>query len=277
MREVDLDRPDGGVLHVYDAGGGGLPLVWHHGTPNIGRPPEPLSADAQRLGLRWVGYDRPGYGGSTPRPGRDVASAAVDVATLADALDLGRYAVMGHSGGGPHALASAALHPERVVAAVLCASLAPPDAEGLDWFAGMVPSGVRVLSAASHGREARAEAEAEEYDPQFTASDLATLVGPWGWFGSVVGPGVANGPDPGIDDDVAYASRWGFGVADISAPTLLLHGTEDGIAPVTHGRWLADRILRAELREVPGAGHISVMDSSVGALEWLAEQAARTA
>ena len=90
MREFDVTIAGGGVLHAYDAGTGGahaLPVVWHHGTPNIGTPPRPLLDHADRLGLRLVGYDRPGYGGSTPRPDRTVASAAADVAAVVDALE----------------------------------------------------------------------------------------------------------------------------------------------------------------------------------------------
>ena len=68
VNEVDLKLGDGRILHVYDTGadGGGFPVFWHHGTPNIGSPPAPLFPAAERLGLRWVSYDRPGYGGSTP-------------------------------------------------------------------------------------------------------------------------------------------------------------------------------------------------------------------
>ncbi|MFE7516911.1 alpha/beta fold hydrolase, partial [Streptomyces sp. NPDC057540] len=100
MIETDLELDDGRVLHVYDtgAGGDGPTVFWLHGTPNIGAPPGPLLPDSARLGIRWVSYDRPGYGGSTPRPGRDVASAADDVRAVADALGIGRFAVMGHSG-----------------------------------------------------------------------------------------------------------------------------------------------------------------------------------
>ena len=77
--ETDLTLADGRTLHVYDAGGPGLPVLWQHGTPNIGTPPVPLLAAAERLGLRWVGHDRPGYGGSSPQPGRTVAAVAADV------------------------------------------------------------------------------------------------------------------------------------------------------------------------------------------------------
>jgi pimeloyl-ACP methyl ester carboxylesterase len=122
VTEIDLALDDGRTLHVYDTGSGdgttGLAVFWHHGAPSTGAPPEPLFAAAAERGIRWVSHDRPGYGGSTPHPGRDVASAAADVASVADALGIDRFAVMGDSGGGPHALACAAILPGRVLATV---------------------------------------------------------------------------------------------------------------------------------------------------------------
>lgn len=157
MTETDLALPGGRRLHVYDAGGreDRLAVFWSHGTPNVGAPPVPLFDAADRLGLRWISYDRPGYGGSTPRPVRDIASAAGDVERIADALGLARFAVVGHSGGGPHALACGALLSERVRAVVSMAGLAPFGAEGLDWFDGMTASGVASLRAAAAGRAAK--------------------------------------------------------------------------------------------------------------------------
>ena len=149
ITETDLELVDGRTLHVYDAppddADARLTVFWHHGTPNTGAPPEPLLPAAAQRTIRWVSHDRPGYGGSTPQPGRDVASAATDVAAIADALGIERFAVMGHSGGGPHALACAALLPERVLGAVIVAGLAPFQAEGLDWFAGMAAAGAAEL------------------------------------------------------------------------------------------------------------------------------------
>ncbi|MFJ5834445.1 alpha/beta fold hydrolase [Streptomyces sp. NPDC093089] len=279
VAESDVELADGRRLHVYDTGDGGsgdgLVVFWHHGTPNIGAPPEPLRPAAARHGIRWVSYDRPGYGGSSPRPGRDVASAADDVRAVADALGIDRFAVMGHSGGGPHALACGALLPERVLGVVGVSGLAPYGAEGLDWFGGMTPSGVAALRAAVEGRAAKEAYEATAaYDPgMFTPADHEALAGPWSWFGDVVGPAMASGPGGLVDDDLAYVAPWGFDPARIVAPVLLLHGGEDRVVPGSHGHWLAGHCPTAELRPSPADGHISVLRGGPEALEWLAEAA----
>ncbi len=281
MVETDLELSDGRILHVYDTGDGepddGLAVFWHHGTPNIGAPPEPLLPAAARLGVRWVSYDRPGYGGSTPNPGRDLGSTAADVSSIADSLGIEEFAMMGHSGGGSHALACAALLPDRVVAVVSMAGLAPFGADGLDWFAGMCDSGVASLHAAEAGRAVKEsyEATAAEYDPEFTPADLAALTGAWSWLGSVVGPAMEGGPGGLIDDDLAYVAPWPVDPSQLSAPTLVLHGARDRVVPSSHGEWLARRLPAAELRLGPDDGHISVLNSSAAALDWLADHAHR--
>jgi pimeloyl-ACP methyl ester carboxylesterase len=278
VRELDVPLEDGRNLHVYDTGAGAgagsddrLAVVWHHGTPNIGAPPEPLFPAAERLGLRWVSYDRPSYGGSTPHPGRDIASAASDVASIADALEIDRFAVIGHSGGGPHALGCAALLPGRVVAAASVAGLAPYDADGLDWFAGMAPSGVAATRAAADGREAkeRFEMSGEELDPGFAPVDWAALEADWAWLGTVVAPAVAAGPAGLIDDDLAYVAPWGFDPWAQSVPALFVHGRLDRVVPCAHGEWLARRWPSAELQVSPDDGHISILRQAEHALEWL--------
>lgn len=187
MIEWDVPVGDGRVLHVYDSvrqDDGRIPVIWHHGTPNLGAPPEPLFAAADRLGLRWVSFDRPGYGGSTVAPGRTMSSVAGDVAMVADALGIDQFAVMGYSGGGCYALGCAAVLGSRVRAALTLAAIAPYGVAGLDWFAGMVPSGVAALGTAAAGREVRAALRASgfAYDTQFAAADLALFDGPWGWL-----------------------------------------------------------------------------------------------
>ncbi|MBW8729871.1 MAG: alpha/beta hydrolase [Terrabacter sp.] len=292
VTESDVDLGDGHVLHVYDTGDPGdvealgvepLVVVWHHGTPNIGAPPRPLFDAAARLGIRWVSYDRPGYGGSTPRPDRDIASAARDVAAVADHLGVATFAVMGHSGGGTHALASGALLGDRVRAVVSVSAVAPFGASGLAFFAGMAPGGEASLRAAAAGREAKeayeiaaAQAPEGETDSGFVNADEAAFSGPWGLFGSVVGPALAAGPSALIDDDLAYVSDWGFEPGDVSAPTLVVHGGADRIVPASHGQWLASAIPDADLWLQPLDGHVSVLRSAEDALTWLARTARRS-
>jgi pimeloyl-ACP methyl ester carboxylesterase len=281
VTETDLALSDGRTLHVYDtgpaSGAADLTVFWHHGTPNIGAPPGPLLPRAAELGVRFVSHDRPGYAGSTPRPGRDVASAAADVAAVADALGIEQFAVMGHSGGGPHALACAALLPERVLGVVSGSALAPFDAEGLDWFAGMAPAGAAELRAATEGRAAlELILSTSEFDPeQFTPADHAALGGDWSWLISVVEPALASGIGPMVDDELAYVAPWGFDPEQVSAPVLVLHGEQDRMVPCSHGKWLARRCPASELWLRAGDGHVSVLSSAAAALEWLARPGGR--
>ncbi len=265
---MDVNLDDGRILHVYDAGDpDGLPVCWHHGTPNIGAPPTPLF----RPGVRWFSYDRPGYGGSTPLPGRTIGSAAADVEAVADALGIERFAVFGHSGGSPHALACAALLRDRVLAAVAVSGLAPYDAEGLDWYDGIADAGLGSLRAAARGRAAREafEDEAEGLDFGFTPGDEEALGGRWSWLLDVVRPAIAAGPAAAIDDDLAAVAPWDFDPAEIAVPVLVVHGDADRVVPPAHGRWLARRIPGAELWMRAGDGHITVLDAGGDALDWL--------
>jgi len=277
VTETDLELSGGRTLHFYDTcaddADARLAVFWHHGTPNIGAPPEPLLPAAAQRGIRWVSYDRPGYGGSTPNPGRDVASAAADVSGIADVLGIGQFAVMGHSGGATHALACAALLPERVLAAVCASGLAPLHAEGLDWFGGMAASGAADLRAAIRGRAALEDYLAStELDPeQFTPADHAALGGAWSWLAAVAGQAIRGGLGGMVDDDLAYVGPWGFDPGQVNSPVLFLHGGQDWIVPSSHGRWLARHVRSAELWLRPDDGHVSVLNSGVAALDWLRE------
>ena len=280
MREFDLPRGTG-VLHAYDTGATGradeLVVFWHGGTPNTGLPPEPLFADAERLGVRFIGADRPGYGGSTADPDRPLASVAGDVAAVADHLGAGRFATLGHSGGGPRAVATAALLPERVIAAVAVSSPAPADAGGLDRFAGMADGIVAEQRAAQQGRSAlTAELERGGFDEScFTGEDYAALEGEWAWFMPVVQAATADGLGGQVEDTLQQAAPWGFDPVDVRVPVLIVHGAGDRMVPAAHGAWLARAVPGAEHREVPGAGHVSVLAAAPAALEWLRERSAR--
>ena len=280
VTQTDLELDDGRTLHAYDAGagdaGGRLAVFWHYGSPNIGAPPKPLFPAAARLGIRWVSYDRPGYGGSTPHPDRAVASAAADASAVADALGIGRFAVVGHSGGGSHALACAALLRERVLGAVVVAGMAPFGAEGLDWFEGFGPAGAAELRAAVAGRAALEKHLAESDDGlEFTPEDEAALAGEWSWLIDVVRAALAGGMGGFIDDDLAGVDVWGFDPAEVAAPALFVHGGRDRVVPAAHGEWLARRCPSAELWLSPEDGHISILNQGAAAMGWLRERAER--
>ncbi|NYI40861.1 alpha/beta fold hydrolase [Demequina lutea] len=274
MMTNDLAVGDGN-LRWYDVGPADASIIvmWHHGTPNIGEPPAPLLEASAERGIRWLGFDRPGYGDSTAADGRTVADAADLAARVADAAGVGNFVAVGHSGGGPHALACGALLGERVRAVVSIAGLAPYGADGLDFFAGMHAGGEAELRAALDGAS-RLEAllAATEFDPEmFTSADHEALVGEWSWFDGIAAAGVARGLEGMTADDVAYVSDWGFAVRDVAAPALVVHATDDRVVPVAHGRWNADALPNAELWVRPGGGHVSVMRSGVEVLDWIVQ------
>jgi pimeloyl-ACP methyl ester carboxylesterase len=281
LTEIDLQLEDGGRLHVYDSGtprpGEQVAILWHHGTPNIGLPPEPLFPASEARNIRWVSYDRPGYGDSSPDPGRNLASVAAYASRVADALGIRRFAAMGHSGGGSHALACGALLADRVCCVVSVAGLAPLAGEGLEWFDGMFRSGADKLRAAARGRATFEEhVRCSTYDPEmFTPADHAALMGTWNWFHAVVGPAQKSGARGAMDDELAYAAPWGFDPRDVTVPTLLLHGEQDRIAPSAHALWLARHCPNAELRLHPDDGHISVLRHAPAALDWICMHAER--
>jgi pimeloyl-ACP methyl ester carboxylesterase len=268
----ELELRNGRRLVVHDAGPTGaadeLALIWHHGTPQTGTLLEPLVTWAAERTIRLVSYARPSYGGSSPKPGRKVASAAGEVEPVAEELHIGRFAVMGASGGGPHALACAALLPDRVIGAVTFASPAP-FTEAFDWYAGMVAPG--GLEAAEHGRDARERYAATEVfdETSFTATDWAALRGTWAPLGRDAGRAGAAGPDGAIDDDVALVNPWGFEVTNISVPVLLVQGGEDRVIPPSHAEFLHRAVPGSELWMRSGDGHISVLDACPDAMDWL--------
>src|SRR3984957_5572741 len=213
--EVEVDGPRDGLL-----------LVSHTGTPSGGRLYEPhVRAGAER-GIRHAIYSRPGYSASDRLEGRTVADCAGDVAAIADALGAGEILIEGGSGGGPHALACAALLPERVLAAASVAGVAPHDAEGLDWLAGMGEENLEEFGAAEAGEQELAgylEAEASEMlgasGPQLhealgeliSAVDARALSGDYAaWLAESVDAGLAPGIWGWLDEDLAFVKDWGF-------------------------------------------------------------------
>ncbi len=265
----ELRSADGRAVRYFDTGGApdAPVLVWHHGTPQTGAVIEPVAAEAARRGLRVISAARPGYPGSDALPGRSVADAAGDVLAVLDALGVERGVTAGASGGGPHALALAALAPDRVSAVVTLAGIAPFDGSP-DWFSGMAAPG--GLQAALAGRDARlAYAETAEWDPkQFTSRDFETLDGVWGVLGADAQAGASEGPTGEVDDDVAYTSPWGVDLRSVRCPVLLVQGGADRVVPAPHAAAMLERLPRAELWIRPHEGHVSVLTVFGVTLDW---------
>ncbi len=256
------------ALQVREEGDpGGQLVLLHHGTPGSALIHAPWAQDAAGRGLRLVSYSRPGYAGSTRHPGRTVAGAAADAAAIADALGAERFATWGTSGGGPHALACAALLGGRVVAAATLASVAPR-VDGIDFFGGMGEDNAREFEAAIAGEtELRAllvNAEVVELESLFSPVDMAAMNGPVGaYLMEGIHIGTAPGFDGWIDDDLAFVAPWGFDPGDISVPVQVWQGRQDKMVPYAHGVWLARRLPRVDVRMSPDDGHITLMERRV--------------
>jgi pimeloyl-ACP methyl ester carboxylesterase len=283
-----VQTADGRTLAVEEAGDPhGRAVLVHMGTPSSRRLYRPNAADAVARGLRLISYDRPGYGGSTPQPGRSVADCGGDVRAICAALKIDRLAMWGLSGGGPHVLACAALLPDLVVAAASLAAGAPYGADGLDWFAGMGQDNVddyrRLLrdkdGAHSHMAESRAKfLAASEGDlakvmmSLLSPADAAVVTGELArHLASSTQEGLAPGSQGWWDDVCARVSPWGFELDDISVPVLLVHGDQDKFVPFSHGQWLAAHIPGVESRLLAGDGHLTLLERRVGEVHaWLA-------
>jgi len=286
--ERTVRTPDGRTLAVEESGDpAGRPVLVHMGTPNSRHLYGPNAADAAGRGLRLISYDRPGYGGSTPHPGRTVADCAGDVRAICAELGIGRLAMWGISGGGPHVLACAALLPDLVTAAAALASLAPYGAEGLDFFAGMGQDNVddmRLALADEAASRAKAEKDREEMlntppeemakamESLLTPTDAAVLSGELaGYLASSTQDGLAPGSEGWFEDGCMITKPWGFDLASISVPVLLLHGREDMFVPFGHGEWLAAHIPGVEARLTDDDGHLTLLQNRIPEVHaWLA-------
>ena len=265
-REVDVDdtgSPDAAAPVV----------VWHRGSPHTGALFEPLLGLARDAGARMLTVTRPAYGRSTPLPGRTVAMAAADVLEVADQLGIDRFAAMSDSGGGPHALATAALAPGRIGAVAVFASPAPFIDEPV-WWDGMADGG--GLRAALDGRGARLRyAETAEWNPEiFVDTDYAALDGDWAGLGQDAGSSGAAGVVGLADDDLAFVRPWGVDLADVRVPVLVVHGRRDRVIPPAHAELLADEVPDAKLQWEADAGHVAVLAAVPDALAWVVERLA---
>lgn len=282
-QRFDVKLADGRSVQVLAAGpADGLPFVFHTGTPAGLVHYQPITDAAADAGLRCLEYSRPGYGGSDPRPGRLVADAAGDVAAILDHLGVAEFVTAGWSGGGPHALACAALLAGRCLAAATIAGVAPHSAAGLDWLGGMAEENVLEFSAAVGGphaltglltepavqlRDVTGAGIAEAFGGLVTAPDKAALTGEFAdYLAQMTSAAVANGIAGWRDDDLAFVADWGFALSDVDVPVTVWQGDQDAMVPFDHGQWLASHIAGARARFLDGEGHLSLIAGHMAAI-----------
>jgi pimeloyl-ACP methyl ester carboxylesterase len=268
-----LRTDDGRELDVLLTGApDGRTVVFHSGTPTGSVPFPPLDDAAAARGLRAVTYCRPGYGNSTPQPGRRVADAAADTAAILDQLGVREFVTFGWSGGGPHALACAALLPGRCQAASTLGSPAPYGVDGLVWTDGMGPENIVEFDAAAAGVDELTafltEASKEELTADAVVAALGGLVSDvdraaiTGDLAEYIAAGgrraVLNGIDGWRDDDLAFMADWGFDVAAITTPLSIWHGEHDRMVPFAHGVWVTQRAPGAIAHLLSDEGHVSL-------------------
>jgi pimeloyl-ACP methyl ester carboxylesterase len=273
MTQIDL--PGGRRLDIEVTGPvDGVPVVFHHGTPGSKVAPRSLHDAVHSRGLRLVTYSRAGYGDSTRNPGRSVADVIPDIEAVLDWLDASRCLVMGKSGGGPHALATAAGLPDRVAGVCVIAGAGPWGEASLDFLAGMGAANIEEFGLALAGEvELREflgrEADAmrgvdaagliQAMDSLLPDVDRAVLTDEYGE--DVVASfdeGLRNGVDGWLDDDLAMTRHWGFELSDIAVPAFIWQGSADLMVPFAHGQWLAATVPGAVARLREGEGHLSI-------------------
>jgi pimeloyl-ACP methyl ester carboxylesterase len=287
--EHRLTTPDGRTLAVAEWGDPkGRAVITFHGTPGsrIGWWTKEPTIWA-RFGLRRLSFDRPGYGDSTRLPGRSVVDVVPDVLAIAEAFGLERFAVSGGSGGGPHVLACAALLGDRVIKALAQVSVAPFDAHGFDFLAGMNAGNVREFSAAAEGESAlramleperatmierlnagRSDYLGDDYElPEADRIEMAKhLQAETAHMLTAITPGL----DGWVDDDLAMVKPWGFDVGPLEVPIALSYGRQDQLVPASHGDWLAEHIPGAVVWVDEGTGHLGSDPEVERDLGWLA-------
>ena len=277
--------PDGRRLDLRVSGpAGGFPLVFHHGTPGAATPYRVLERAAHARGLRLVTTSRPGYGDSTPQPGRSVVDVVADTAAVLAAIGAGRCLIAGWSGGGPHALACGA-RLAAAAAVLVIAGIAPYGAAGLDYMAGMGYDNIVEISTALKGEHQlrpylldQREQLKDATDADLVASldtvlpdvDRAVLTGEFGEDDAAnFREALRTGVEGWLEDDLAFTRPWGFGLEEISVPVMIWQGSADLMVPFSHGQWLASQLPGASAHLEEGEGHLSI---GLGALDRMLDE-----
>lgn len=273
-----LRLPDGRSLDLWideaPVASEEAPLLFHAGTPASGLLFEAFTAAARERGLRMVSWSRPGYGSSTRLAGRRVTHVVEDAAAVLEHLGAVRAYTVGHSGGGPHALALAAKLPDRILGTALIAGVAPFEAEGLDFLAGMGPENHEEFDAALRGRAALEAFLAPVREPMLELTgpevaamfgelvddvDRAALTGDYAQFvADQTREGQRESSAGWVDDDLSFVEPWGFDLGTISGRVHVWQGAHDRMVPIAHGEWLVGHLGNPCAHLRPEHGHMSL-------------------
>ncbi|HXH80318.1 alpha/beta hydrolase [Nocardioides sp.] len=272
-----VNLPDGRVVAYLDGGDpDGYPVIGLHGTPGCRLTRLPDDTVYARAGVRYITTDRAGYGQSSRHHGRCVADEAADVRAVADALGLDRFSVVGGSGGGPHALACAALLGDRVERVACQSSLAPLGEGGMsrdEYLHQMAPDMALALDWVDAGEAFLEEqiqsgyttmVEQLDSDPAsfmgdgMSEGDQEVLARPEvvAVFRRIMAEQAAHGVGGSVDDTLAFARPWGFDLGTITVPVLLTYGLQDFSCPPDHGHWLARHLPTATVVVDESGGHL---------------------
>jgi pimeloyl-ACP methyl ester carboxylesterase len=274
----EVSAPDGRTLEVLTGGDpDGFPLLFHGGSPSAAVPFPPLDDAVRAAGLRLITYSRPGYGGSTVRPREEprMVDDVADAEAVLDAFGVTTFVTAGWSGGGPRALACAAVLGDRCLAAASIAGVGPHDGAGLDWKAGMAEENVAEYGAAVESRAAYAAYLEKDFLPvlQATADDMADAMGgllppadravldrPFlEWMTATFHHAGAQGIAGVLDDGQAAVRPWGFSLDDIAVPVVVHQGRQDAMVPYQHGVWLAEHVPGATAHLTEDDGHLTLV------------------
>ena len=284
-----LTLPDGRNLAITQSGApAGRPVIYLHGTPGSRLNRYPFGEELARLNVHLITYDRPGYGTSTRCPGRNVAAAANDVRLIAEHLGLVMVPVFGHSGGGPHAIACAALLHGLVTKAASIAAPAPFDPADPAWFDGLPETTVTEFQTARQGAKrleaylAPAATEVAEdpaalgqltdYDLPQADRDFLALPAVSAIMRSASRRALEQGASGWVDDDIAHLTDWGFNPGATTTPLALWHGALDTLVPPSHLARLAALIPQAQLHLELGHGHSSIQEKHPDIIQWLLDE-----
>ena len=261
--------------------------VFQYGTPGTRWLSPQLIGAAGSAGFELLVIDRPGYGRTSRWPDRRIADVVDDVRAVLEVVGWDRFAVWGGSGGAPHALAIAAGLPNRVTACASVVGLAPYDAAGLDWYAGMSAGNVEEFRAAARGEnsyrplveglaaDAMASIEAGGIqvagDYQLPEVDRRALAARHeeDAYRERMSLTYRHGVDGWLEDCVALTRPWGFGLSELTSPTSVWYGTADVLSSRDHHEYLLSTIPGARRQELRG-GHVLDGQDLAAIYEWLA-------